>query len=63
MAHYKTESVDFTTLYANYPHSPSDPVQSYQDYLEDNFSQGRSLASFAFRGSSEIYTVFTPNAQ
>ncbi len=63
MAHYKTAQVDFTYLYANYPHDPQDPYLSIQEYLEDQFDEGWFLHTMAYRGSSDITFVFVPNAQ
>lgn len=62
MQHYKVEQQSYGDLQTNYPHTPTDNLQSISDYLEDMLSQGYELVStwdhangpyFAFRVSAK----------
>ncbi len=57
MQHYKLVKTTLGDMATNYPHSPEDQPQSYEDYLEDMLSQGFELVTFS-HDSSWIYLAF-----
>jgi hypothetical protein len=55
--HFEVEQIAFSTIEANYPHSPTDVPASIADYLEDKLSQGYDFVTMSDNGNGP-YWVF-----